>query len=211
MRVLVVGAPRLGRLLARELLHAGHEVRILEPSEERLARLPAGLAAATVHGSPMERDALSGALAGCDAIAAVTDDDTVNAVVALAARRELRVPLAAAVIGNTARAEALSGLGAHIICPTARTARDLHLTLVRSGIEGELLFGGELGVYRAEMPVRLAGRTMRNLERPGELLPIAVERGGRALLAVPQLVVAEGDVLHVAALRRDDVADLVRP
>jgi hypothetical protein len=31
------------------------------------------------------------------------------------------------------------------------------------------------------------------------------------LLAVPDLTVAEGDVLHVAAARRDDVADLVRP
>jgi Trk K+ transport system NAD-binding subunit len=211
MRVLVVGAERLGRLLAHDLLHAGHDVRVLDASEDLLARLPASLDARALHGSPLERDTLAGALAGCDAIAVATDDDAVNAVVALAAKRELRVPLAAAVIGNPARAEALSGLGVHIVCPTARTARELHLTLARSGIDSELLFGSEVGVYRAELPARLAGRAIRDLKRPGELLPIAVERDGRALLAVARLVVAEGDVLHVAALRRDDVADLVRP
>ena len=70
---------------------------------------------------------------------ALTPDDPLNAVVALAARRELRVPLAIAVIGNPARAEALAGLGVRVICPTTRAARELHQTLVRSGVESELL------------------------------------------------------------------------
>jgi trk system potassium uptake protein TrkA len=209
--VLVVGAQGLGRLLAHDLLNGGHDVRILDEREELLALLPASLDPRAVHGAALEHDTLAGALGGCDAIAAVTDDDATNAVVALAARRALGVPLAAAVIANPVRAEALLGLGVHIVCPTARTARELQLTLARSGVESQLQLPGELGVYRAELPARLAGRTMRDLERPGELLPIAVERDGHALLAAPDLAVAGGDVLHVAALRREDVADLVRP
>ena len=210
MRVLVVGAGPVGRLLGHDLLHAGHDVRVLDASAELLAGLSPSLGARALHGSPLDRDTLAGALAGCDAIAAVTDDDAVNAVVALAARRELRVPMAAAIVGNPARFEALSGLEAQLICPPAMTSRELQRMLSRSGVEGELDVGAELVVYRAELPPRLAGRTMQELERPGELLPVAVERDGRALLAMPQLAVAEGDVLHVAALRRDDVADLVR-
>lgn len=211
MRVLIVGAQRLGRVFAGDLLHAGHDLRILDPSVERLAVLPEALQGRTLHGSPLDRDTLAGALAGCDAVATVTDDDALNVVVALAARRELRVPLAIAVVANPARAEALVGLGAHVICPTARTARELHLTLARSGLEDELALGRDAAVYRAEVPARLAGRTVAELERPGDLVPIAVERNGRVMLAAGDLALAGGDVLHVAATHRDDLADLMRP
>lgn len=211
MRVLIVGAQRLGRVLASDLLHGDHDVRLLEPSEERLARLSEALQGRALHGSPMDRDTLAGALAGCDALVAVSPDDALNAVVALAARRELRVPLALAVIGSPARAEALAGLGVHVVCPTTRTARELHQTLVRSGVESELLMDGEAGVYRADLPARLSGRTLGELERPGELIAIAIERDGRVLMAVPDLALVDGDVLHIAAAHRDDVVGLVRP
>jgi trk system potassium uptake protein TrkA len=211
MRVLIVGAQRLGRVLANDLLQGDHDVRLLEASEERLARLPEALQGRALHGSPLDRETLAGALAGCDALVAVAPDDALNAVVALAGRRELRVPLAVAVIGNPARAEALAGLGVHVVCPTARTARELHQTLVRSGVDGELLMDGEAGVYRADLPARLTGRTLGELERPGELIAIAIERDGRVLMAVPELALADGDVLHVAAAHRGDVVDLVRP
>lgn len=211
MRTLIVGAGRLGRRLAGDLLHDGHDVRILDPDRDVLAVLPEPLGSRVVHGSPLDRDALADALAGCDGLVAVGDDDPLNAVVALAARRELHVPLAAAVVGDPACAQALSGLGAHILCPTTHSARELHLTLVRSGIESEVLLGGDAGIYRADVPPRLSGRSVRELERHGELLVVAVERHGRVLLAVPELTVADGDVVHVAAVHREHISDLVGP
>jgi len=211
MRALVVGAGRLGRTLAQDLLRAGHDVRVLDPGRTRLARLPAGLEGHAIHGSPLERDVLADAVAGCDALAAVSDDDALNAVVALAARRELRVPIAVAVVAGVARAEALAGLGIRIVCPTARTAHELQLTLVRSGIERELELAGETAVYRVELPHRLGGRALGELERRGELVPVALERDGRVLLAAPDLLVQGGDVLYAAAARRDIVTDLTHP
>jgi trk system potassium uptake protein TrkA len=209
MRVLIVGAARLGRRLAADLLNDGHDVRILEPDADRLEILPDALTGRALHGSPLDRETLAGALAGCDALAATTDHDALNAVVALAARSELHVPLAVALVANPARAEALAGLGIHAICPTIGTAREMHLTIVRSGVESELLLDGDAGIYRAEIPARLSGRAVRDVEQPGQVLAIAIERSGRVLLAVPDLVLTEGDVLHVAAVHRDDVAGLV--
>ena len=211
MRALIVGADRLGRTLAHDLLAAGHDVRVLDASAERLHRLPAGLDGRTLLGSPLHRETLAGALAGCDALAVISSDDAQNLVVALAARRDLRVPIAVAVVGNAARAQALTGLGVHVVCPTARTAREVHNTLVRSGVESELDLSGDVAVYRAELPGRLTGRTLAELERPGELIPVALERSGRTLLADPQLRVQDGDVVHVAAAHRDLVTDLNRP
>ena len=211
MRVVILGAERLGLVLALDLLQAGHEVRLLEQRPELLAALPAGFEGRAIHGSPLRRATLADAVAGCDGLAAVSSDDCLNAVVALAARHEFHVPSSIAVIRNPRRAEALSGRGAYVICPTARTARDIRLALDRSGVETELLLGDDLAIYRTEVPPRLAGRTLAELRRPGELIPLALERAGRTLMAAPELTIAYADVLHVLARSRDDVAEMVRP
>ena len=211
MRILIVGAERLGRVLATDLLHAGHDVHVLDHRERLLARLPHGFEGRTVQGDPLEHATLTGAADGCDAIACVSEDDNVNAVVALAARRELRLPQALAVVANPRRAEALTGLGAQVFCPTTRSAYELHLALIRSGVESELMLGAESGVYRVEVPPRLAGRPLSALGRPGQLVPVAVERAAEVLLAAPELIVQEGDVLHVAASHPDLAAELARP
>lgn len=211
MRILIVGADRLGRVLAVDLLHSGHDVRLLDSRSDLLRRLPRDFAGRAVQGSPLNRTTLAGAADGCDAIGCVSDDDNLNAVVALAARRELHVPLALAVIANPRRAEALTGLGARVVCPTTRTAHALHLALIRSGIETEALLGADLAIYRVDIAPRLAGRALSELGPADELLAVAVERGSQMLLATPDLVLQEDDVLHLAATRHDRVRELTRP
>jgi trk system potassium uptake protein TrkA len=211
VRALIVGASRLGGVLADELIHAGHEVRVLDPRAEALAALPSAVRAHGHLGSPLREETLSEAAAGCDGVAAVTDEDAVNVVVALASRRRLRVPIAVGVVTLPRLAEALRGLGAHIVCPTTRSARELHLTLVRSAIESELLLGGEVAVCRADVPAHLAGRTLDELARPGEVIPIAVERDGHVLMATAGLALAADDTLHVATSHRERLAELMRP
>jgi trk system potassium uptake protein TrkA len=211
VRILIVGADRLGRVLAGDLLQSGHDVRVLDARSELLRQLSHEFEGRTVHGSPLDQATLSGAADGCDAIGCVSEDDNLNAVVALAARRELHVPLALAVIANPRRAEALTGLGARVVCPTARTAHALHLALVRSGLETEVVLGGDLAVYRIEIPPRLAGRSLSELGPPDEVLAVAVERRSHMLLATPERVLQEGDVLHLAATRHDRISELTRP
>jgi trk system potassium uptake protein TrkA len=211
VRILIVGAGRLGRALATDLLHAGHDVHVLDPRAGLLRRLPHDFEGRTVHGSPLERTTLSGAVDGCDAIGCVSEDDNLNGVVALAARRELHVPFALAVIANPARAAGLTGLGALVVCPTTRTAHALHLALVRSGVDTELVLGADLAIYRVEIPARLVGRALAELGPPDEVLAVALERGSQMLLASPELVLQEGDVLHLAATRPDRVSEMTRP
>lgn len=211
MRILIVGAERLGRVLATDLLHAGHDVRVLDGRGRLLVRLPHGFEGRTIQGDPLEQTVVAGAADGCDAIACVSEDDNLNAVVALAARRELRVPLALAVVANPHRAEALTGLGAQVFCPTTRTASELQLALIRSTVEAELMLGSRGGIYRVDVAPRLAGWTLSALGRPGQLVPVAVERRAEVLLAAPELVLEEGDTLHVAAIHHDLAAELARP
>jgi Trk K+ transport system NAD-binding subunit len=85
------------------------------------------------------------------------------------------------------------------------------MALVRSTIGSELALGGDAGVYRVEPPARLLGRTMSELAREHEVVPVAIERGSRVLLAAPDLTIEKGDVLHLAASHRDLLGELARP
>jgi Trk K+ transport system NAD-binding subunit len=85
------------------------------------------------------------------------------------------------------------------------------MTLVRSGIETELVLGADASIYRVDAPPRLAGRALSELARGGEIVPVAVERGSRILLAPPDVTLERGDVLHLASTHRDLVTELVRP
>lgn len=195
MRILIVGAELLARLLATDLLHGGHDVEVLDQRQR----------------DPLDEATLTAAADRCDTIACVSDDDNLNAIVALAARRELRLPLALAVVANPRRAQALTGLGAHIFCPTTRSSHALQLALIRSTVEAELTIGADVGLYRVTVPPRLAGRSLSALVRPGEVVVVAIERGSEVILAAADLVLEEGDTLHLAASHRDLVSELAKP
>ena len=181
-----------GRTLAGDLLRAGHDVRVLDASADA-PRPTAGRARGPRHPrlAARARRARGRARRLRRASPPSTDDDALNAVVALAARRELRVPLAVAVIGNPARAEALAGLG------VARRVPD-RADRARAPAHAGPLRASRASCSSAATPASTApscrpaspARTLRELERPGELVPVAVERDGRVLLAAPELELA---------------------
>ena len=209
MRVLIVGAQRLGRVLANNLLHGDHDVRLLEASEERLAQLPEALQGRALHGSPMDRETLAGRWRAATrwSRSRATTPSTPSwpsrrgASFACRSRSPSSAIRRARGAGRARRAHRLPD-GAH----RSRAAA----TLVRSGVESELLLDGEAGVYRADLPARLSGRTLGELERRASCLRSRSSARPRAHgRARPRAV--EGDVLHVAAAHRSDVVDLVRP
>ncbi|MGD8361352.1 MAG: NAD(P)H-binding protein, partial [Gemmatimonadota bacterium] len=68
MRVLVLGATgTLGRPVVRSLLDGGHPDRVLTRSAEK-ARAMFGGAPEVVEGDPTNRDPMSRAIAGCEAV-----------------------------------------------------------------------------------------------------------------------------------------------
>ncbi len=106
MRVIVVGAGKVGTFIAADLLANGNEVTIIEQSTDRYDRLksrPDLVAAQWVVGDACEVSQLAGAAPEhADAFVAVTGDDEDNLVASLLAKQEFAVPKVLARVNHPA-------------------------------------------------------------------------------------------------------------
>jgi trk system potassium uptake protein len=103
MRVVIAGAGSVGRSIARELLHNGHQVLLMDKERKDLhTRIPE---ANWLLADACEISALHEAgLADCDVVVAATGDDKVNLVVSLLAKTEFGVPRTVARVNNPKKA-----------------------------------------------------------------------------------------------------------
>ena len=100
MRVVIAGAGSVGRSIARELLHNGHQVLLIDKDVDDVqARLVP--AATWLLADACEISSLHEAgLADCDVVVAATGDDKANLVLSLLAKTEFGVPRTVARVNN---------------------------------------------------------------------------------------------------------------
>ncbi len=95
MNILVIGCDQVGASLIRDLEHIGHDISLVEKDPEQLKRLDAfddyRFGGTALVGDPTDPDVLRRAgVENCDAVAAVSEDDTVNLMAAQIARSIFR-------------------------------------------------------------------------------------------------------------------------
>ncbi len=100
MRVVIAGAGSVGRSIARELLHNGHEVLLVDRDADDVvaSRVPDAtwLLADACELASLEEARLD----QCDVVVAATGDDKANLVVSLLAKTEFGVPRTVARVNN---------------------------------------------------------------------------------------------------------------
>jgi len=100
MRVVIAGAGKVGRSIARELIVNGHQVLLID--RDAAAAAPGAVEGADVMlADACEISALDGAdLPSCQVVVAATGDDKVNLVVSLLAKTEYGVPRVVARVNH---------------------------------------------------------------------------------------------------------------
>lgn len=82
MNILIIGCGKVGSRLADILCQIGHDVSIIALKRESFDLLSDDFSGFTIQGVPIDLDILRQAgIEGCDAIAAVTEDDNTNIMV----------------------------------------------------------------------------------------------------------------------------------
>ena len=92
MNILVIGCDQVGAALVRDLERIGHDISLIEKDSEQLKRLDSfddySFGGTALVGDPTDPDVLKqGGVENCDAVAAVSEDDSVNLMAAQSARR----------------------------------------------------------------------------------------------------------------------------
>ncbi len=101
MRVAIAGAGNVGVFIANDLVATGHEVQLIEQSEEVVKRADAVPGVEWLVADACEVNSLRAAgLERCDVVVAATGDDEDNLVISLLAKQEFGVPRVVARVNH---------------------------------------------------------------------------------------------------------------
>ncbi len=119
MRVIILGAGRVGARLAQQLDAAGQDVTIIDRNQDSFARLGPDYGGAMVLGTGIDEDVLRKAgIEQADAFVAVTNGDNTNAMAAQIAQLVFKVPHVVARLYDPIREETYRTLGLETVSPT---------------------------------------------------------------------------------------------
>jgi trk system potassium uptake protein TrkA len=189
MFVVIVGGGKTGSELAKLLVHEGHEVRVIEPREDVLARLREELQAdMIVEGDGSDPTVLERAEIGrAHVLAAVTGDDEVNLVATTLGRFEFRVPRVIGRVNNPKNAWLFTGeMGVDVALNQAEILSKLVAEEMSLGDMMTLLKlrKGEFAVVEEKIhpQSRALGRQIKDIQLPPDCVLVAVLRKGEMLL-----------------------------
>jgi trk system potassium uptake protein len=215
MKVIVVGAGKIGRYLAIDLVNRGHEVTLCERERAVVDQL-----ASKAPGVPVARgDACAPPVLErvgarqADVVVAATGDDEDNLVVSLLAKQEFAVPRVLARVNHPTNEWLFDeswGVDLAVSPPHLLTAL----------VEEEVTAGDVVRLFSIErgaaelLEVRLDGRSpavgsrIEELDLPGDVTLVAILRDGHVVACRPTTPLAEGDeVLALVARGRVQVLE----
>lgn len=202
MRCIIVGCGRIGSGLAQVLDAQGHAVTVIDRDSAAIERLQASFTGQTLVGSGLGREILLRAgIERVDALAAVTNNDEINVVVARLAKLFFRVPRVLARLFDPCKTEIYRKLGVHIVAPNFWAIHRLAELLCYSQLDAVLSLGnGDVEIVEVEAPALLVGHRVQEIRVPGEVHIIAISRRGKTFLPASETIFEKDDILHIALL-----------
>jgi trk system potassium uptake protein TrkA len=199
MRVIIVGCGRVGSQLANALSAERHDVVVVDRDPLSFGRLSREFGGRMLTGVGFDREILQKAdIEGADALAATTDSDNVNIVVAVTAKETFKVPRVVARIYDPQAAEIYRREGIPTVTPTLLAANTMKAMIFHHQIGILATFGsGEVELLQVEASKTMAGRTVRDVTLPGESLVGSLVRRGQAMIPAADARLEEGDLLHI--------------
>ncbi len=199
MYVIIVGCGRVGSELAKLLSNEGHNVVVIDKSQTSFERLGGTFNGLTLVGNGFDLNLLKQAgIEKADAFCAVTNGDNTNLVSAQVAKKIFKVPKVIARVYDPQRAHIYAALGLDIISGTILFAAMLRDKIIESRFSSYLIEAKDLGVIEIEAKNELVGKTIQEINMPGEFLVVAIIRLQGVILPEPSTALKNKDVLMAA-------------
>ena len=202
MNLIVVGCGRVGAELAYRLFKGGHQVTIVDSNRQAFNRLHPDFRGRTLEGEGLAENVLDRAgIKEADGLAAVTNSDTLNAVVAHTARIYYHVPVVVARNYDPNLRPVIESFGLQTVSSTFWGAQRVEELLINPAQRVVYSAGnGEVEVYEVSIPESWNGRTLKELMDPlKNCFAVAVTRAGRSSLPDLGMVLQTGDMLNFSS------------
>jgi trk system potassium uptake protein TrkA len=199
MYIIILGCGRVGSELAKLLSSEGHNVVVIDRDRDSFDRLGGTFNGLTLVGNGFDLALLRQAgIEKADAFSSVTNGDNTNLISAQVAKKIFKVPKVIARVYDPQRAHIYAALGLDIISGTILFAAMLRDKIIESRFSSYLIETKELGVIEIEAKNNLVGKTIQEINIPGEFLVVAIRRLQGVILPESNTVLKAKDILMAA-------------
>jgi len=197
VHVVVVGCGRVGSELGGTLEKSGHTVAVIDKRATAFRRLPSSFTGTRVVGFGFDRDTLAEAgIERAGAVAAVTNGDNSNILVARIARETFGIERVVARIYDPRRAVIYQRLGIPTVATVSWTTDQVLRRLLPGDQPHDWIDpSAKVCLVEQVLPAAWGGKKLSPLNEPGCFWLTAVTRFGAAEIVTQDLVGQEGDVL----------------
>ena len=209
MYVIIVGCGRVGSELAKLLSTEGHNVVVIDRSAKSFERLGRTFNGMTLVGNGFDVELLKQAgIAQADAFCSVTNGDNSNIVAAQVAKKLFKVPKVIARVYDPSRADIYKSLGLDVLSGTILFAAMIRDKIIESRFSSYLIESKDVGVLEIETDEHLTGKTVEEINMPGELLVVMIKGIKGVILPEAKTKLHKNDV--VMAVVKIEKLDKVR-
>jgi len=216
MKVVIAGAGSVGRSVAKELTHAGHDITIVDkqPSAMKIASVPE---ADWILADACEPETLQRAQAGeADVVVAATGDDKANLVISLLSKTEYGVERVIARVNDPADEWLFDdSWGVDVAISTPRVMAPFVEDALSNGrlVTVMRFYRSGAALLQTTLPAHapLVGMAVSDVVLPPSVVLNAIVRDGVPFTADPDLTIeAEDQVLFLYVDGEGDDLDIVR-
>lgn len=208
----IMGAGRVGVMLAHTLEDAGHTVAVIDQDDRSFRRLRQDFSGQKITGVGFDRETLKKAgIEQAYAFAAVSSGDNSNIIAARVARETFRVQNVVARIYDPNRAEFYQRLGIPTVAAVRwSTDQVLRRILPEQAMAGDFReASGRLMLGELQLHPDWAGRAVTDIEQAAGVRVAYITRFGEGILPTPESSYQQGDTVH-AMMRTEDINDIAR-
>lgn len=202
MKIIIMGCGRVGSQVSWLLLSQGNEVTVIDHDAGALAKLGPDFKGRLVRGLGFDRDVLFEAgIKQAEGFVAASSSDNANIVAARIARNIFHVPRVVARLYDPLRTEVYQRLGLTTISTTSWGAERIVEVITHTDLDVLSIFrDGGATLVRVEIPIRLSGHNVNQMNIPGEVMVIAVTRDEQTFIPVSGTEFREGDIVHLSVI-----------
>ncbi len=207
MNIIIVGCGRVGSQLAMLFSESDNNVVVIDNNPKSFNSLGRSFGGQTIVGVGFDEEILLEAgVEECDVLAAVTDRDNSNLMIAEVARKLFSVPHVLARLYNPDRETTYMQLGLDYVCGTTLVAEEIY-SKIMAGHGNHVDTFGEYEVLRFSLDLSSVDSDsikVADLERDHEIAIVAFERKDRSQSSIPtkDSILYHEDIV-LACVRKD--------
>jgi len=200
MKVIIVGCGRVGSALASQMSKRDDQVIVIDAVASAFENLPLDFHGRTIEGDVLAQNVLHRAeIETADALAAVTNSDTLNALVAHIARTEYQVANVVARNYDPSQRNLQEAFGIPVISSAGWGAQRIEELLSNAPLRLVFLDSkAHFALYQLEVGENWHGRPLREMLPAGQIQVVEYKRLGQPMQISWTQTVETGDLIYLS-------------